>query len=219
LGGVDLDLARVPKAAMLGLMRSRATRSEGWNWSHPGDDGWRATGRRAAARRAAMCVAVLGCSAAPGEGRTLGTDLGTFGVEATQSINECGPGALGSSASFGFDVELELADTELFWDGRVGGRIGPKHDFEFSASSSFELRPARAGQAGCSVVRTDQISGVLEPDASGAFTAFSGEMRFEFAAKADSACTVEEQAQVELPRLPCRMSYALSADRTRAPKH
>jgi hypothetical protein len=162
-------------------------------------------------------VTAFGCSAEPGAGRSLGTDLGTFGVEATQNTNECGPNALSSPAAFTFDVELARADSELFWDAR-GGRIGPELDFEFSASSSFELRPARAAIAGCSIVRDDRITGVLQPDGSGALTTFSADMRFDFAAGAGSACTAEEQDEADLPRLPCWMSYALSGRRTRAPR-
>lgn len=159
----------------------------------------------------------LGRCAAPGEGRTLGTDLGTFNVQATQDTNECGAGALGESARFAFDVELARADTELFWDGVVGGRVGPELSFEFESSVSVELRPARGEDTGCSILREDRITGVLESDGAGEVTGFSAEMRFDFAAWVDSACTAEEQSQADLPRLPCRMSYALSARRTRAP--
>jgi hypothetical protein len=166
---------------------------------------------------ACSIIALVGCSAEPGTGRSLGTDLGTFAVEATRSTNECGPGALGNPAAFTFDVELARADGELFWDAR-GGRIGPDLDFELSASSSFELRPARGAIAGCSIVRDDRISGVLQPDASRSLTAFSAEMRFDFAAEVGSACTAEEQDEADLPRLPCWMSYALSGQRTRAPR-
>jgi hypothetical protein len=198
---------------MLAVMPSGATRPDVWGWPHRGVNTWRG----AASCRAAAGAMALACSGPPGAGRTLGTDLGTFGVEATRGTSECGPGALGSTARFAFDVELSLADTELFWDGRVGGRIGPELDFEFVASSSFELRRARGADAGCTIVREDLVSGVLEADASGALTAFSGEMRFDFAASAGSACTGEEQEQAELPRLPCRMSYELTGQRTRAP--
>jgi hypothetical protein len=197
---------------MLVRMPSPATGSEGSSWPRRAVD---------AGHVGALCwvasALALGCSAAPGEGRTLGTDLGTFSVEAEQDINECGPGAVGESARFAFDVELARADAELFWDGRVGGRIGPDLGFEFEASVSVVVRPARGADAGCSILREDLISGVLSHDAAGEVTAFSGEMRFDFAALADSTCTVEEQDQAELPRLPCRMSYALSAQRTRAP--
>src|SRR5436190_3328175 len=100
----------------------------GWAWPRRGDD----PGRRAARWLAAGAM-TFGCSGPPGAGRALGTDLGTFGVEAAIGTNECGPGTLGSTAEFAFDVDLARGDGELFWDG-VGGRIGPELDFEVSAS-------------------------------------------------------------------------------------
>src|SRR5690606_22347088 len=107
---------------------------------------WRRAGdgaRRSTAAAAALASCWLGCSGPPSAGRTLGADLGTFSVDAAQGENDCGAGALGSQPEFVFDVELARADTELFWDGRVGGRLGPALDFEFAANVSVELRPAR----------------------------------------------------------------------------
>jgi hypothetical protein len=160
---------------------------------------------------------MLGCSGPPGKGRTLGTDLGTFLVDATEATNDCGPNALGSSPELAFDVELARADSELFWDGRVAGTIGADLDFELSARIDVELRPARAALPGCSVVRDDQITGDLRPDEAGALTAFTGQMRFDFAATPESSCTLEELGLAQLSRLPCGMRYTLSAQRTRAP--
>jgi hypothetical protein len=194
-------------------MPSEATCPSGWVWPPSGLNPalW-------AARWAAASAFAFGCSGAPGAGRTLGADLGTFGVEATRRMNDCGAGALGESAQLSFEVELARADTELFWDGRVGGKLGPMLDFEFTTRQSFELRPARGADAGCGIVREDFIAGVLEPDTSGELTAFDAEMRFDFAATRGSTCTAEEQALAELPRLPCRISYALDGQRTRAPR-
>ena len=168
--------------------------------------------------RSAAAVGALSCSAAPGEGRRLGTDLGTFSVEADEIANECGPGALGSSPEWAFDVELLRADTELFWDGRVGGDLHADLSFEVVASVNIDVRPGRAGAAGCSIARDDHISGVFSPDAAGALTAFTGEMRFDFAATPASACSPEDGVLAGLPRLPCHMSYALDGARTRAPE-
>jgi hypothetical protein len=168
--------------------------------------------------RAAAALGVLSCSAAPGEGRRLGTDLGTFSVAAEETANDCGAGVLGSSPQWAFDVELLRADTELFWDGRVGGDVHADLSFEVAASLSIDIRPARAGAAGCAIARDDHISGVFTPDAAGALTAFTGEMRFDFAATPASACSAEDGAVAGLPRLPCHMSYALDGARTRAPE-
>jgi hypothetical protein len=176
----------------------------------------RTSGRRSALAALAI-VGALGCSGPPGAGRTLGTDLGTFQVDATETANDCGPNALGSAPDFDFDVELARADGELFWDGRVGGTLGADLEFELSARVDVELRPTRGAVAGCSVVRSDRITGDLRPDGAGALTAFTGQMRFDFSATPESACTLEELGLAQLSRLPCGMSYTLRGQRTRAP--
>lgn len=171
--------------------------------------------RLAGALAGALLLAA--CSAKPGEGRSLGADLGTFGVQASRSANDCGPGALGAMLRLSFDVELARADTELFWDGRVGGRIGADLAFDVAAAARFELRPAQGNDPGCGVERLDSISGVLGADGTGAITSFTAEMLFEFAAEADAACTARELGEADLPSLPCSMLYALDGQRTRAP--
>lgn len=175
-------------------------------------------GRSAAAVGALMVGALqIGCSGPPGTGRTLGADLGTFRVDATQAANDCGPDAVDNEPELAFDVELARAESELFWDGRIGGTLGPELDFELDARVDVELRPARGALAGCTVVRDDRIAGELRADGAGELTAFTGEMRFEFAATAESACTLEELGAAQLTRLPCGLVYALSGQRTRAP--
>jgi hypothetical protein len=163
-----------------------------------------------------MMWSVVGCGARPGEGRSLGADLGTFSVDAEREANTCGPNTLDNPSQFAFDVELVRADTELFWDGS-GGRLGAGLDFELSAAVRTELRAARGVDGGCSIVRDDGIAGVLAADDSGAITSFTGEMAFAFAATPESTCTLEELEAADLPQLPCRMSYALRGRRTRVP--
>jgi hypothetical protein len=174
------------------------------------------TRRTASFALVSLGAASLACGAS-GPGRTLGTDLGTFDVAATRAINDCGPNALGNPPELTFDVELARADTELFWDGRVGARLDAALEFEFAASVRFALRPARGTDPGCSIVRDDRIAGRLAADDAGAVTGFSGEMRFAFEAPPESSCTLEEQRAADLPRLPCQMSYTLTGRRTRAP--
>jgi hypothetical protein len=171
-------------------------------------------------RRAALLGSLLAaaCSGPPGAGRQLGEDLGTFHVEASEALNTCGAGSLGSQASFDFEVELSRADSELFWDGRIGGEILASLEFEFSAEISVILRPPRAPRAGCVIARQDRISGALRPDATGAIATFAGTMRYSFAQPAATDCTIEEQQSAGLTLLPCSMSYGLTGQRTRAPE-
>ena len=160
----------------------------------------------------------LGCSGPPGAGRQLGEDLGTFHVDASEAVNTCGTGSLASPERFDFEVELSRADSELFWDGRIGGAILASLDFEFSAEISVVLRPPRAQQLGCAIGRRDRISGALRPDAAGAIAAFAGTMQYSFAPRPATDCTPEEQQSAGLTLLPCSMNYRLEGRRTRTPR-
>lgn len=182
------------------------------------EHGWRADSAPRAARVASLgCLLLTACFAEPGEGRTLGTDLGTFSVQASEEANDCGVGALGSKPRLSFDVELARSDTELFWDGS-GGSVAPDLGFELAASVRYELRPVRGADPGCAIRRQDAITGSLLADDSGAVTAISAAMVFEFDAEPESACTPREIDDADLLILPCSMRYALDGRRTRAPR-
>jgi hypothetical protein len=161
---------------------------------------------------------LVACGGPPGAGRRLGDDLGTFSVEASEVDGGCGGGALGSAPRFQFDVELSRADSELFWDARVGGTIDASLEFELATSTSVALRPARGADPGCAVLRDDFIWGVLEADAAGTVMGFTGNMRFSFKGAEGSACTLDDAAEADLQRLPCSLSYELEGSRTRAPE-
>jgi hypothetical protein len=139
-------------------------------------------------------------------------------VEAREILNSCGPGALGSMPSFAFDVELSRADSELFWDGRIGGRIDASLEFEFLADVGVTLRPPRATTPGCTIQRDDRVTGRLRPDTEGDLAAFTGAMQYDFAPELGSACTPEEQQAAGLASLPCSMRYVLEGQRTRSPE-
>jgi hypothetical protein len=157
------------------------------------------------------------CSGPPGAGRQLGEDLGTFHVDAVETTNDCGPGALGSSDRFAFDVELSRASSELFWDGRVGGRVQASLDFDVLVRVTVTLRASSARSPGCAIARQDSVSGMLGADASGEIVALTGAMTYDFSPEPASACTLDDQQAAGLPRLPCGMSYTLGGRRTRAP--
>jgi hypothetical protein len=159
-----------------------------------------------------------GCSGPPGAGRELGRDLGSFHVAASELHNDCGEGSLGSSERFEFDVDLARADSELFWNGRVGGRVGSALDFEIRVSVAVPLREATSRDAGCTIGRADRIAGQLGAGPAGDITAFEAELEYAFSIAADSACTLDDQLAAGLVRLPCAMRYALRAARTRAPE-
>jgi hypothetical protein len=162
-------------------------------------------------------VAGLSCSGPPGAGRQLGRDLGTFHTEASTVSNTCGVGAVGSQERFEFDVELSMDAGELFWDNNVGGTIDAARAFELESEVRVALRPMGNG-AGCSVVRTDTVSGTLEADAQGTLEAFTGRLGYAFSAEPSSTCSVDDLLSQGLSRLPCSLEYMLHGVRTRAPE-
>jgi hypothetical protein len=172
-------------------------------------------GSRAGALAALIAAA---CSGPPGAGRSLGDDLGTFGVVATETENTCGPGALGSSERFDFEVDLSRAHSELFWNGAVGGRIDSSLAFELRAAVRVELRPATPSDPGCVIDRTDEIAGVLEEQASQGVTGFAAVMSYAFASESAEGCTEGVPQESGLPVLPCRLDYMLAARRLRVPE-
>jgi hypothetical protein len=161
-------------------------------------------------------VLASGCGGPPGGGRQLGEALGTFHVEASETQNSCGSGALGSAGSFEFDVALSRAATELFWDGRVGGHIEPSLQFSFSADVLVVVRPPGPG-GGCSMRRTDGIQGVLEDDGAGGVGAFTGQLDYAFAVDASTDCGADDLIAQGLSHLPCDMQYELRGERAPEP--
>jgi hypothetical protein len=185
-----------------------------------GSRGYRSSGAPHARRSLLLgsALSLAACNSEGGLGRSLGDDLGTFSVQASESQSDCGAGALGSTPELQFDVELARADTELFWGGSSSGSVGVDLAFDLASGTRVELRRAGGADPGCAVARQDSISGVLLADGSGAVTGFTAAMRFAFAAEPEAACTERELGEVNLPNLPCSMTYALEGQRTRAPE-
>jgi len=159
----------------------------------------------------ALAAATLGCSGPPGAASKLGEDLGTFHVTANQLTNDCGAGALGATASFGFDVELQRDYTQLFWNGQ-SGRLESGYGFDFAAVVRVPLATTGAAMPSCVIERDDHISGTLEGD-----QALTATLSYGFASDPNRPCTLDAEARAGLPDLPCSMNYALRGQRTRAP--
>lgn len=159
----------------------------------------------------------MSCSGSPGAGLLQGDDLGTFKVQATETENSCGAGALGSIPQWDFSVELSQDAGELFWDGRAAS---PLVDQQFEFSLSVAVRAATAGAsgttAGCQVIREDTISGLLELEPPGA-GGFTGELRYDYDRSPGADCAALTASSSGLARLPCTMRYALTGVQTRAP--
>jgi hypothetical protein len=167
---------------------------------------------------AASALVAAACSGPPAAGRSLGDDLGTFGVAATETENTCGPGALGSTERFDFEVDLSRAHSELFWNEAVAGRIDGSLAFELRAAVRVELRPATASDPGCVIDRADEIAGVLEEQSSQGVTGFAAVMSYAFESRTADGCADGVLEESGLPVLPCRLGYTLAARRLRAPE-
>jgi hypothetical protein len=164
----------------------------------------------------ALAAATLACSGTPGAGSRLGDDLGTFHVTASQLTNDCGAGALGATATFAFDVELQRDYTQLFWDGQ-SGRMESGAGFDIAAVVRVPLDTANAAATSCVIERDDHISGTFQSDAGGGFQALTATLSYSFASDPTTVCTLDAQARAGLPDLPCSMNYALRGERTRIP--
>ncbi len=169
---------------------------------------------------ALAALAALGCSG-NGHGAYPGDDLGTYEVVGQLQDAECGEGALGASDPWTFDIHLSRADRELFWlNGReaIAGRVEADGvSFSFETRVEVTVAPAGKGHAACIVSRADRASGTLS-SADTEVLAFEGNLGFEYSLVGDSDCSGLVGVPGGFEKLPCRMSYALSATRTTPPE-
>lgn len=144
-----------------------------------------------------------------------GEPLGTFEVTANQTANDCGEGTLGSSPTWSFEVDLAAGEGQLFWDSggeTLTGTLSETGAFAFAADVAANLRENGAGPA-CVVYRHDTASGQLSGDP---VTTFSGELGYAFAAQGECDSVVEGP-EAMFAKLPCSMSFAMSAALVEAP--
>ncbi len=150
-----------------------------------------------------------------------GEALGQFRVTANIEESTCGPGALGSTDVWEFDVQLSRRETDLYWlNGQeaIPGRLAADGvSFAFDTRVAVTVAPAGKGAAGCTVVRSDQASGTLKPSGP-EVVGFQGRLRFGYSAQATSDCTPLVGVEGGFATLPCEMAYELDAVRTAAPK-
>lgn len=153
-----------------------------------------------------------------------GAALGTFHVAATQKMTTCGEGALGSTASWAFDVKLSRGETTLFWDNGAelipGSLAEDKVTFAFKTGVLVDMREGQAGELPpCSIRRVDEASGTLD-SAGPTVSSFEGSLSYAFAAEplpmSDCSDLVSGSMAV-LAALPCAMTYDLKATLTEPP--
>lgn len=163
----------------------------------------------------------LGCGNLGKDAKIPGDELGTYHVIGRLETSTCGPGALGSSDLWEFDVKLSRDRGELYWlNGQdvVPGRVAADGvTFGFDTEVVIPVRDAGRGRLGCTVVRRDTAAGTLT--VSGAeVPSFAGRMRFGYTARESSDCSELVGVEGGFAFLPCEMSYDLTAVRTRAPE-
>jgi hypothetical protein len=177
-------------------------------------------GSRSWALLARSCFVLLGgltsaACAPPGEGRELGDDLGTFRVAASEADNSCGPGVLGATPTFDFDVELASDALEIFWNGQTAGSLDQRLRFDVRASVVVEGEDLGT-QPTCRLERRDHVWGTLRDSETG-IDGFTGTMTYDFRPALEAVCDDFDQEQAGVPVLPCQMRYELTAERTREP--
>ncbi len=166
-------------------------------------------------------VLALGCGDLGKNAKIPGNELGTYHVTGKLDSSTCGPGALGSTDVWEFDVKLSRDGTDLYWlNGQdvIPGRIAADGvTFAFDARMVVPVEQAGKGKTGCTIVRHDSASGELGGNGSDV-PSFDGRMRFGYTADPSSDCTDLLGVEGGLSMLPCDMSYIIGATRTAAAK-
>jgi hypothetical protein len=148
------------------------------------------------------------------DGRMPGEPLGTFHVSAALEASSCGPGALGSTSSWEFDVKLSRDGSRLFWlngAAPVAGHLGPDgRSFGFETTVTVEVEPARADRPGCLVERSDRAAGALEVT-EGEVAGFDGGLEYAYSTASGSDCSSLVGVSGGFAALPCSLGYAMAA--------
>lgn len=151
-----------------------------------------------------------------------GDDLGTFHVTGNLASNSCGAGALGSTNTWEFDVELARGNGALYWDNGAeiitGALAEDGMAFTFDTGVVMDMRTELTPGPPCTVNRHDLATGTLS--AAGAdVPSFAGQMSYDFIPATGSYCDdlVDGPTPLVLA-LPCGFVYQIQAQRTAAPE-
>lgn len=165
----------------------------------------------------------MGCSDLAGGGKDAkvpGEPLGTFHVIGHLDASTCGPGALGSTDLWEFDVKLSRDGSDLYWlNGQepIPGRIAADGvSFAFDTRTAVEAIAAGKGHPGCTILRSDTANGALS-SATLDVTSFAGRMRFGYVPATGSDCSALVGVEGGFFALPCEMSYLVDATRQAEP--
>ncbi len=149
-----------------------------------------------------------------------GESLGEFHVVATLESSTCGPGAMGSTDVWEFDVQLAQDGDYLYGmngsEAIEGSLASDGRSFSFGSQTRVPVVQGTKTAKGCTIVRTDAASGAL--DVTGAdVPTFTGRIRYGYTAESGSDCTELLGTEGGLAGLPCEIDYRLAATRTAEP--
>ena len=142
--------------------------------------------------------------------------LGMYAVSGRLDESSCGEGALGASKTWAFDVKLTRYNRDLYWlNGReaiVGDIAQDGRSFTFESGIQVEVSPAERGRDACRIARDDTAAGVLS-DSGTDVESFEGKLEFGYRELEGSDCSSWIGTSGAVAKLPCSMSYDMSAER------
>jgi hypothetical protein len=162
-----------------------------------------------------LATGCVGCSALQRD-KVPGDELGSYHVIANLETSTCGPGALGSTDLWEFDVKLSKDGHDLYWlngaEAIPGSLAADGVSFAFDSQVVVQAIAPGKGRPGCTIARTDSGSGQLSSP-SAPVDAFAGTLRYGFQAVQGSDCQELMGVPGGFYALPCEMSYKMSANR------
>jgi hypothetical protein len=162
---------------------------------------------------ALFALLALGCSGKKDD-KVPGDELGSYHVISKLTTSTCGPGALGSSDVWEFDVKLSKDGHDLYWvsgpEPVPGSLAADDVSFAFAVDVVVDAIPAGKGETGCIIKRSDSGSGTLSSPTP-PVTGFQGALRFGFQPQTGSDCQALMGVEGGFYALPCEMDYSMTA--------
>jgi hypothetical protein len=177
-----------------------------------------------------LCASVLsslsgGCTGHAQDAHEPGDRLGTYHATGKLVSDSCEAAVLGVSSNWQFDVKLSRDGHTLYWlNGAeaIPGTIDSDDvSFDFQTGVEVTLQAPRGVSAGCVIERSDSANGKLSSKSTSDVRRFTADMSFSYSDKnanqERSECAGFVGVEGGFRGLPCKVSYALSGERTALP--
>jgi len=142
--------------------------------------------------------------------------LGTYDVAASLDQSSCGPGILGASEKWRFQVKLSRFQHDLYWlNGReaiVGSIAKDGRSFVFESGIEVDIPVEQGGDPECRIARDDVAEGKLSDDST-SVESFEGTLSFSYRPLDASVCESWLLTPDAPARLPCSIAYSMDATR------